>query len=50
MKNDYKSIIAEKPEIFKVQQKIVPLPGIDTGAKHVIITVWEIPEKERSSA
>jgi hypothetical protein len=50
MKNDNKNIIAEKPEIFKRKHKFVPPPGIDTEAKHVIIKVWEVPERERRSA
>ena len=50
MKNDNKNIIAEKPEIFKSKHEIVPPPGIDTEAKHVIITVWEVPKRERRSA
>lgn len=50
MKNDNKNIIAEKAEIFKRKHEIVPPPGIDTEAKHVIIKVWEVPERERRSA
>ena len=50
MKNDDKTIIAEKAGIFKRKHKFVPMPGIDTGAKHVIIKVWEVPERERRSA
>ena len=50
MKNDNKNIIAEKAEIFKRKHKFVPMPGIDTEAKHVIITVWEVPKRERRSA
>ncbi len=50
MKNDNKNIIAEKAEIFKRKHEIVPPPGIDTEAKHVIITVWEVPKRERRSA